>query len=215
MPSLRRWWFALLLPVLLVRPSAAEPIDLPVPHLYLGPAVGFWLWDDSALSEGSYDNDLAPLYGGRLGYAPLEALNIELGVISGTNRVTNADPGTESIRLTQVEGSALVNFRGLALDRAHPFVAIGAGYSFRDGDPRIGGEPVDAGGHVAFHLGIGFKLDLSARMGLRFQARDAFYTVSRGTGSNQRSDTVDSVEFGLGLDYRIPLSTRRSGDRLR
>jgi opacity protein-like surface antigen len=200
----------------LAAPVAAEPIELPVPHLYVSPAVGVWLWDDSALLEGEYDSGLGPMFGGRLGYAPLEALAVEVGVLTGTNRVTGADPGTEDLRLTQVEGSALVNFRGLALDRLHPYVALGAGYSFRDGDPRFAGEPVDDGGHVSFHLGIGFKMDLSARMGLRFQVRDTFYTLSGDdTGGGQRSDTVDSVEFGLGLDYRIPLSRHRSGDRLR
>jgi len=194
--------------------AQADQPEIEAPHVYVSPTVGVWRWDESVLGGPQYEQTMSLMYGLRVGYAPLDALSGEVVVLTGENQVKDAE-GDDKQRLTQAEFSFVVNFRGLAVDQVHPFVTLGMGYSFRNGRPVVDGEPVQGEDHVNFHIGMGFKVDMSSAISVRFNARDTFYTETQKRGGSEVTETVDSVELSIGLDYRIPMGRSNKGERLR
>ena len=214
MRGVNRGLWVLLAALFLAGSAQAEQPEIRAPHLYVSPTVGFWRWDESVLGGAKYEQTVSLMYGLRLGYAPLDALSGEVVVLTGENQVEDAE-GDDKQRLTQAEFSFVVNFRGLAVEQVHPFVTLGLGYSFRNGRPVVDGEPVQGDDHLNFHIGIGFKVDMSQAVSVRFNARDTFYTETQKQGSGEVTETVDSVELSIGLDYRIPMGRSNKGERLR
>jgi hypothetical protein len=197
-----------------VAPAAADPVVLDAPHLMLSPTVGVWRWDEEALLGGGLEDGAALVYGGRAGYAPIEALTGEIVVLTGTNRILVGEDSYEA-RLTQIELSFSVKFRALFNARWYPFVDLGAGAALRSSDATSRGVKVFDGSHIAFHLGGGIMVDLATPVSLRLNLRDTFYTETKEIGGTDTQSTHDAVEISLGLDYRIPLSSRGRPERLR
>ena len=194
--------------------TRAETPALATPHLYLSPTVGFAHWDRQSIEGASIPDRLAPLFGGRVGYTPIEAFSAEGVVLTGTN---DAEAGGERVpvRLTTVELSFLVNFRTLMDSPVYPFLALGVGAVSRSGDLLVGGENVAEGTDLAFHLGGGAKVDLAPRWGARLAVRDMFYTDTQSEENRDEQVTVDAVEVSLSIEYRIPLGRGGGPERLR
>jgi len=190
-------------------PAAAEPGSF----LYITPTAGLWHWDGEAAAGVQLDDHSGFVYGGRVGFSPIEAFSGELVLLTGTNTAVIPASGSldsRTLRLTQAEFSFLVNFQSIASERLYPFLDLGVGGIFRGGDPRFDDT------HFAFHLGGGLKTTLSPKWALRLNVRDTFFTNTQTTeGSQDTQVTVDSVELSLGLEYRFLTLVRRGGGRLR
>jgi len=183
------------------RPAAAS-------YLYFSPTAGLWHWDDDA-TPVDLDKTWSFVYGGRLGYAFTQAFSAEVLGLTGTNTTTSTtaldDAETsETLRLTELSLSLLVHFQSLTSARVYPFLDLGAGTSFRSG----GGLDDN---HTSFHLGGGIMYVLNPRFALRTNVRDAFFTDKRTSGNLTEQFTVDSLEFSLGVEFRVP--TRRTSSR--
>ena len=193
----------------------AEPMPVPVPHVYISPTVGAWHWDDHGVRGLELVDRNDAVWGGRIGYSPIQAFSGEIVVLTGTNRVSSG--GKEgTVRLTQVEFSFLVNFQALLDSRIYPFLDLGSGLSKRSGDRTVDEMDGDFDrSHVSFHLGGGLKLDLTPRLGLRGNVRDTFFTETLGTTGAENQVTVDAVEISAAVEYRLGWGRSRGTRRLR
>ncbi len=114
----------------------AEAPVVPTPHIYLSPTAGIARWDKHSFERADVPDRTAPLYGGRIGYTPIEAFSAEFVLLTGRNDVKVAGT-TSSVRLTTAEVSMLVNFRTLMDTPVYPFLALGAGASIRRGPAEL------------------------------------------------------------------------------
>lgn len=190
-------------------------------HIYVSPTAGIWRWDESAAAFLEVPDRTGFVWGGRVGYSPMEAFAFEGVVLTGTNTgkfTTGASPEPEerSLRLTQTEFSIIVNFQSIVSRAVYPFLDLGIGLSFRSGGLDIQGESSFNDTRFNFHIGGGVKIELDPRAAVRFNIRDTFFTMTQFTdGTQQEQVAVDSVEISLGLDYRIPIGEGGGSDRLR
>lgn len=199
--------------VILVPAGAAPAAAQSGSHFYVSPTLGWRHWDGQISPVIRLDDNHGLLYGGRVGYSPIEAFAGELVFLTGTNtaRVT---AGTTSVpatlRLTQTEFSFLVNFQSIASERIYPFLDLGVGLVIRGGNSHFDDT------RFAFHLGGGLKTTLAPRWALRVNARDTFFTDTQTIeGVKDSQVTVDSVELSLGVEYRFWTLGPRGGGRLR
>jgi hypothetical protein len=193
------------------RVAAEVPVP-PSPHVYVTPTAGFWRWDERAVAGARLPDRMGEVVGGRAGYSPIEAFAGELVVLTGTNDFRQGSVAFTA-RLTQVELSFVVNFRSLVNARVYPFLDLGSGVSVRRAnEDRVSGADAS---HLDFHLGGGFKMDLSRRLGVRLNVRDTFFTETQGSGDARDQTTVDSVELSGGLEVRFGLGRRHGPHRLR
>jgi len=198
--------------LLLLAAGAGPAGAQPGPYLYATPTVGLWHWDGEAAQGVRMDDHSGLVYGGRVGFSPIEAFSGELVFLTGTNTAVTptSSPDSRTLRLTQTEFSFLVNFQSIASERVYPFLDLGVGLSIRGGDPRFDDT------HFAFHLGGGLKTTLAPKWALRLNVRDTFFTNTESVdGAQDTQVTVDSVEMSLGLEYRFWTVGRRGGGRLR
>ncbi|NNF08428.1 MAG: outer membrane beta-barrel protein [Candidatus Eisenbacteria bacterium] len=196
-------------------PAKADSVDIESPHLFIAPTVGVWRWDNESVFRLDMKDKAAPVYGLRVGYSPITALQGELVYLTGTNEVEGLDSGDPEVTLHQVELSFVVNFRNLFDARLYPFVNLGGGLSLRSSDATLNDELIFDGTKVSFHLGAGLKVDLSPKISARFNFRDTFYSETRSLGSQENQVVIDAVEFTAILEYRIPLGPGGKPERLR
>lgn len=193
---------------------ADAPI-VPTPHIYLCPTAGIARWDKHSFESADLPDRTAPLYGGRIGYTPIEAFSAEFVLLTGRNDVKVAST-TSSVRLTSAEVSMLVNFRTLLDSPVYPFLALGAGASIRSGPTAVPPDTYEFDGtHLSFHLGGGVKMDLAPRWGVRLIVRDTFFTDTQVEENRESQVTVDAVEVSASIEYRIPLGRGGGPKRLR
>lgn len=184
--------------------------------VYVGLSAGIWKWDRDIATRLGVEDRSGFVYGGRLGYSPIEAFAGELVVLTGTNDGTlSPNDSTLALRLTQVEFSMLVNFQSLVSSPLYPFLDLGVGLAMRSGGFTEGETSIFDETKFVFHIGGGLKADLTDRVGLRFNLRDTFFTETQLIGNEENQVTVDSVEISAGLEYRMPLSASRGSKRLR
>jgi hypothetical protein len=178
--------------------------------------AGVWRWDKDTATDLKVEDRSGFVYGGRIGYSPIEAFAGELVLLTGTNDgILSPDDSTLALRLTQIEFSMLVNFQSLVSSPIYPFLDLGLGVALRSGGLQRGEDSIFDETRFVFHLGGGLKADLSDRVGLRFNVRDTFFTVTQDIGNEENQVTVDSVEISAGLEYRLPLSHYGGPERLR
>lgn len=194
--------------------ARAEAPAVPTPHLYVSPTVGILRWDARSFEGATVPDRVAPLYGGRFGYTPIEAFSAE-GVLLTSSNDVEAEGTSAPVRLTSVEFSMLVNFRTLMDTRVYPFLALGAGASIRRGDVLVAGKNVADGSQLSFHLGGGAKFDFAPRWGARLILRDTFFTDTQTEDNRDEQVTVDAVEVSASIEYRIPLGRGGGPKRLR
>jgi hypothetical protein len=172
-------------------------------YWYVAPTVGVQLWDESTAEGFHLDSRPGFLWGARAGFTPTPALSIELVGLTGTNDlVENATGATVPMRMSQLEGSFLINFQSLLSERVYPFLCLGVGVMIRRaGEDVSTGDAEDS--HVAFHLGGGIRAELRPGWALRFTGKDSFFGQTQGTGNEERQVTVDTVELSLALEARF------------
>jgi len=213
--TINRGWILTATLIVLATPVAAQSLG---PYIYISPTVGVWRWDEDAAAFMTVPDQTSFVWGGRLGYSPIDAFSIELVGLTGTNEgVVQMESGeeTRALRLTQIETSILVNFQSIVTHQVYPFLDLGIGISLRSGGTEVEGESVFDDTQFTFHIGGGLKIELQPTAALRFNIRDTVDTMTQGTGGNQEKQvTVDSVELSVGLDYRFPIGPGDSG-RLR
>jgi opacity protein-like surface antigen len=176
-----------------------------------------WRWDEEAASHLTLSDQTSFVWGGRVGYAPIDAFSVEGIILTGTNEGTIAfTTGPESLRLTQTELSTVINFQSIVSRKVYPFLNLGIGLSFRSGGGKVDDEAVFDDTKFTFHIGGGIKVEVTPRAALRFNVRDTFFSDTQVGGGNLESQvTVDSVELSVGLEYRFPLGASGGSGRLR
>jgi opacity protein-like surface antigen len=213
--TIKRAWILTVILIALATPAAAQSLG---PYIYISPTVGVWRWDEKPAAFTTIEDQTAFMWGGRVGYSPIDAFSMELVGLTGTNEGTiqvGSDSEVKTLRLTQVEFSILVNFQSIVTHKVYPFLDLGVGGSFRSGGTQVDGESVFDDTQFTFHIGGGLKVELNPRAALRFNIRDTFFSQTQGTEGNQETQvTVDSVELSVGLDYRFPIGSG-STNRLR
>lgn len=202
--TINKGWLLTVSLIILATPAAGQSLG---PYIYISPTVGVWRWDEQAATNLTIPDQTSFVWGGRVGYSPIDAFSVELVGLTGTNdgliRVGSVEE-TRELRLTQVEFSILVNFQSIVTRRVYPFLDLGVGVSFRSGGTEVDGQSVFDDNQFAFHIGGGLKVELSRRAALRFNVRDTFFTQPQGEEGAQEQVTVDSVELSVGVDYRFP-----------
>ena len=135
----------------------------------------------------SYDS-VAPEFGGRFGFFPLDFLGLEVEGAVGLGRVE----GDQSATLWAARGHVIGQVPRWSVT---PFVLAGAGaLGVRSGGAAVGNDT-----DLAFHLGGGVMVHVTQAISLRLDLRN---TITPQQGPNGGSTNNPEILFGIGWTRR-------------
>lgn len=164
-----RWWFgSLAMTAVLASTAAAQ-----APRFHVSPTVGFFLFDDDAITEAvGVEVEPAVIFGARLGYAFARSWQVEGGygyapLSTEPAQFQEGDPELELADLDAHVLYAAINYLLTYAENPTAFL-LSAGGGIMILNPEVGDSSTDP----MIDFGVGFTHPLSDRISIRGEARD-------------------------------------------
>ena len=179
--------------------------------MYISPMAGWTTpggleFGESDLQDVSVEGGFT--WGGQLGFAPKPGFAFEISYMQQESDLSIQGRNVLGLTVAQLHGNFL--FEKIRYDRkTRPYFLLGLGATFFNPDGDFEGES-----RFSMALGIGFRADMSEKMGLKIQGKynptyisedyggtwcDPFY----GCYGYADPDYLDQGEFTAGLVYKL------------